>query len=126
MAKEEKKVKKASNYSAESITVLEGLDPVRKRPGMCIGTTGPDGLHHLIWEIFDSSRDDAMGGFANDIEVAILAGNRIRVVDNGRGIPVDIHKKSKVSALEMVMTVLHAGGKFGGEDSGYKVSRSEE
>ncbi|MES2213858.1 MAG: DNA gyrase subunit B [Patescibacteria group bacterium] len=128
MAKDPKDTKKSSNYSAESITVLEGLDPVRKRPGMYIGTTGPDGLHHLIWEIFDNSRDEAMGGFANDIEVALLPGfkvgepARIRVVDNGRGIPVDVHKQTKVSALEMVMTVLHAGGKFGGEESGYKVS----
>ncbi len=116
------KKEKKDSYGADSIQVLEGLEPVRKRPGMYIGTTGPDGLHHLIWEIFDNSRDEAMGGFANDIEVALLPGNRVRVVDNGRGIPVDIHKKSKVSALEMVMTVLHAGGKFGGEDSGYKVS----
>jgi DNA gyrase subunit B len=116
----ESKSKKADNYSAESITVLEGLEPVRKRPGMYIGTTGPDGLHHLIWEIFDNSRDEAMGGFANDIEVALLPGNRIRVVDNGRGIPVDVHKQTKVSALETIMTTLHAGGKFGGD--GYKVS----
>jgi len=109
-------------YSAKDISVLEGLDPVRKRPGMYIGSTGPDGLHHLIWEIFDNSRDEAMGGHADHIEVALLPNNRIRVVDNGRGIPTDIHPKTKVSALEMVMTVLHAGGKFGGEDSGYKVS----
>jgi DNA gyrase subunit B len=128
MAEGTEKKKKTSNYSAESITVLEGLDPVRKRPGMYIGTTGPDGLHHLIWEIFDNSRDEAMGGFANDIEVALLpplkSGEpaRIRVADNGRGIPVDIHPKTKVSALEMVMTVLHAGGKFGEEGGGYKVS----
>ncbi|MEI6396756.1 MAG: DNA topoisomerase subunit B [Candidatus Taylorbacteria bacterium] len=117
MAKEKK-----DNYDASSITVLEGLDPVRKRPGMYIGTTGPDGLHHLITEIFDNSRDEAMGGFANDIEIALLPGNRVRVVDNGRGIPVDIHKQTKVSALETIMTVLHAGGKFGGETTGYKVS----
>ncbi len=116
----ENKDKKQSNYSAESITVLEGLEPVRKRPGMYIGTTGPDGLHHLIWEIFDNSRDEAMGGFANNIEVALLPGNKIRVADNGRGIPVDMHKQTKVSALETIMTTLHAGGKFGGE--GYKVS----
>ena len=114
------KGKSESNYSAESITVLEGLEPVRKRPGMYIGTTGPDGLHHLVWEIFDNSRDEAMGGFASDIEVSLLPGNKIRVVDNGRGIPVDIHKQTKVSALETIMTTLHAGGKFGGE--GYKVS----
>ena len=109
-------------YGADQISVLEGLEPVRKRPGMYIGTTGPDGLHHLVWEVFDNSRDEAMGGFANDIEVALLPGNRIRVVDNGRGIPVDIHKQTKVSALETIMTTLHAGGKFGGEGSGYKVS----
>jgi len=122
--KPKKKIEKAQkdSYDADAIQVLEGLEPVRKRPGMYIGTTGPDGLHHLITEIFDNSRDEAMGGFADDIEVTLLPGNRVRVVDNGRGIPVDIHKKSKVSALELVMTVLHAGGKFGGEDTGYKVS----
>ncbi len=120
MAKtEEKKVKK-NGYSAEDIQVLEGLEPVRKRPGMYIGTTGPDGLHHLITEIFDNSRDEAMGGYANDIEIALLPGNMVRVVDNGRGIPVDIHKQTKVSALETIMTTLHAGGKFGGD--GYAVS----
>jgi DNA gyrase subunit B len=89
---------------------------------MYIGTTGPDGLHHLITEIFDNSRDEAMGGFADHIEVALLPNNRIRVTDNGRGIPVDVHKTTKVSALETIMTVLHAGGKFGGDESGYKVS----
>ncbi|MBX9765124.1 DNA topoisomerase IV subunit B, partial [Patescibacteria group bacterium] len=115
-----KESKKSTGYSAESITVLEGLEPVRKRPGMYIGTTGPDGLHHLIWEVFDNSRDEAMGGHANDIEVTLLPNNRIRVSDNGRGIPVDIHKQTKVSALETIMTTLHAGGKFGGD--GYKVS----
>jgi DNA gyrase subunit B len=120
MAKE--KAVKEGHYDASSIQVLEGLEPVRKRPGMYIGTTGPDGLHHLITEIFDNSRDEAMGGFANDIEVALLPGNRVRVVDNGRGIPVDVHKQTKVSALETIMTVLHAGGKFGGEGTGYKVS----
>lgn len=113
---------KAGSYDASSIQVLEGLDPVRKRPGMYIGTTGPDGLHHLIWEIFDNSRDEAMGGFADDIEVTLLPDNKIRVADNGRGIPVDKHPKTKVSALEMIMTTLHAGGKFGGDESGYKVS----
>jgi len=114
------KTEKVAKYGAEQITVLEGLEPVRKRPGMYIGTTGPDGLHHLITEIFDNARDEAMGGFANDIEVTLLPNNRIRVTDNGRGIPVDIHKQTKVSALETIMTTLHAGGKFGGE--GYKVS----
>ncbi len=113
---------KKKNYDASSISVLEGLDPVRKRPGMYIGTTGPDGLHHLIWEVFDNSRDEAMGGFANRIEVALLPDNYIRVADNGRGIPVDIHKQTGVSALETILTVLHAGGKFGGENTGYKVS----
>jgi DNA gyrase subunit B len=113
--------KNTDGYSASAIQVLEGLEPVRKRPGMYIGTTGPDGLHHLIWEIFDNSRDEAMGGFADHIEVALLPGNRVRVTDNGRGIPVDIHKQTKVSALETIMTTLHAGGKFGGE-GGYKVS----
>lgn len=117
-----KTAKKEGSYGAEQIQVLEGLEPVRKRPGMYIGSTGPDGLHHLIWEIFDNSRDEAMGGYADHIEVVLLPGNRVRVADNGRGIPVGIHPKTKVSALEMVMTTLHAGGKFGGEDSGYKVS----
>ena len=120
MAKEKEATKGAHHYDASDISVLEGLDPVRRRPGMYIGTTGPEGLHHLVWEIFDNSRDEAMGGFCDDIEVVLLPGNRIRVADNGRGIPVDIHKKTKVSALETVMTTLHAGGKFGGE--GYKVS----
>ncbi len=118
----EKGSKKGVAYDASSITVLEGLEPVRKRPGMYIGTTGPDGLHHLIWEIFDNSRDEAMGGYASDIEVALLPDGYVRVADNGRGVPVGIHPKTKVSALETIMTTLHAGGKFGGEDSGYKVS----
>lgn len=115
-----KQAKKAGSYGAADITVLEGLEAVRRRPGMYIGTTGVDGLHHLIWEIFDNSRDEAMGGFCNDIEVALLPGNVVRVADNGRGIPVDIHPKTKLSALDTIMTTLHAGGKFGGE--GYKVS----
>jgi len=118
----DKKAVKKSTYDASSISVLEGLDPVRKRPGMYIGTTGPEGFHHLIWEVFDNSRDEAMGGFANRVEVSLLPGGYVRVVDNGRGIPVDTHKQTGVSALETIMTVLHAGGKFGGEDSGYKVS----
>ncbi|MFA7302598.1 MAG: DNA topoisomerase subunit B [Candidatus Paceibacterota bacterium] len=122
MAKNDEKVKKVKAYDASSITVLEGLEPVRKRPGMYIGTTGPDGLHHLIWETFDNSRDEAMGGHADEIEVTLLPGGYVRVADNGRGIPIGIHPKTKVSALETIMTTLHAGGKFGGEDSGYKVS----
>ena len=120
MAKEP--TKKAADYGADQISVLEGLEPVRRRPGMYIGSTGPTGLHHLVWEIFDNSRDEAMGGFADHVELTLLPNDQIRVVDNGRGIPVGIHPKTKVSALETVMTVLHAGGKFGGEGSGYKVS----
>lgn len=111
---------KEVRYSAADIYVLEGLEPVRKRPGMYIGSTGIDGLHHLVWEIFDNSRDEAMGDYATEIEVALLPGNKIRVVDDGRGIPIDIHPKTKVSALETTMTTLHAGGKFGGES--YKIS----
>ena len=111
---------KKSGYSASDITVLEGLEAVRRRPGMYIGTTGADGLYHLIWEVFDNSRDEAMAGHANEIEITLLPDNVVRVADNGRGIPTDIHSKTKVSALETIMTTLHAGGKFG--DGGYKVS----
>lgn len=117
-----KQTAKTKGYDASSISVLEGLEPVRKRPGMYIGTTGSEGLHHMIWEIFDNSRDEAMGGFANRVEVVLLPDNYVRVVDNGRGIPVDIHKQTKKSALETIMCTLHAGGKFGGDESGYKVS----
>ncbi len=115
-----KKAATGHKYDATSISVLEGLEPVRKRPGMYIGTTGPDGLHHMVTEVFDNSRDEAMGGFADRVEIVLLPGNYVRVADNGRGIPVDIHKQTKVSALETILTTLHAGGKFGGE--GYKVS----
>ncbi len=111
-----------NTYSAENITVLEGLEPVRKRPGMYIGTTSETGLHHLIWEIVDNAVDEAMAGHASLIKVAIQKDGGVRVEDNGRGIPVDIHKTTKKSALETVLTVLHAGGKFGGDASGYKVS----
>src|SRR5512135_1963244 len=121
-AKAEASANRSGGYGAEQITVLEGLDPVRKRPGMYIGSTGVEGLHHLIWEIFDNSRDEAMNGHCNRIEVALLPNNQIRVTDNGRGIPTGIHPKTKVSALETVMTTLHAGGKFGGEGSGYMAS----
>ncbi|MEK7162380.1 MAG: ATP-binding protein, partial [Patescibacteria group bacterium] len=110
----------SNNYTAKDIYVLEGLEPVRKRPGMYIGTTGIDGLHHLIWEVVDNSLDEAMSGYAKNILVTLLPKNRVRVVDDGRGIPVETHKQTKKSALETVMTTLHAGGKFGGES--YKVS----
>ena len=118
--KETRAAAASSSYRAEDITVLEGLDPVRKRPAMYIGTTGLDGVHHLLIEVFDNARDEAMAGHASDIEIVLLPGNHVRVVDNGRGIPVDKHKQTGVSALETVMTTLHAGGKF--SNKSYKVS----
>lgn len=110
----------SNSYSAQNITVLEGLDPVRKRPGMYIGGTGSDGLHHLVWEILNNSVDEALAGHADRIEITLEGDGSVSVLDNGRGIPVDVHPQTKKSALETVLTVLHAGGKFGG--GGYKVS----
>ncbi len=110
-----KQSEKSSGYTAKDIYVLEGLEPVRKRPGMYIGSTGPDGLHHLIWEVVDNCLDEAMGGYAKNIDVSLLPGNKVKATDDGRGIPVEIHPQTKRSALETVMTTLHAGAKFGGK-----------
>lgn len=117
-----KKMGTSSNdsYGAKDIMVLEGLEPVRKRPGMYIGSTGPQGLHHLLWEIFDNGLDEAMAGYAKHITVTLLPGGRAMVSDDGRGIPVEKHPQTKKSTLETVLTTLHAGGKFGG--NAYKVS----
>jgi DNA gyrase subunit B len=112
--------KQTDNYSSDQIQVLEGLEPVRKRPGMYIGGTGVEGLHHLVWEIIDNGIDEALAGHADEVSVTLLADGGVTVVDNGRGIPVDIHPKTGKSTVETVLTVLHAGGKFGG--GGYKVS----
>ena len=122
MNEEEVQLEKAdAKYDAENIQVLEGLEAVRKRPGMYIGTTSSAGLHHLVWEIVDNAIDEALAGYCTEVKVTINPGDTITVVDNGRGIPVDVVKKSGLSGVETVYTVLHAGGKFG-EGGGYKVS----
>ncbi|MEI7424744.1 MAG: DNA topoisomerase (ATP-hydrolyzing) subunit B [Candidatus Staskawiczbacteria bacterium] len=117
---EAKKTRKEGEYTAKDIYVLKGLEPVRLRPGMYIGSTGVDGLHHLIWEVVDNCLDEAMAGYAKNIEVTLLPENRVKVSDDGRGIPVEKHPDTGKSTLETVLTTLHAGGKFGGE--AYKVS----
>ena len=122
MNEEEVQLEKAdAKYDAGNIQVLEGLEAVRKRPGMYIGTTSSAGLHHLVWEIVDNAIDEALAGYCTEVKVTINPGDTITVVDNGRGIPVDVVKKSGLSGVETVYTVLHAGGKFG-EGGGYKVS----
>ena len=111
-----------NNYDASSITVLEGLEPVRKRPGMYIGSTGTRGLHHLVYEVVDNSVDESLAGYCTEIVISLNNDGTIEISDNGRGIPCSIHPTTGKSTLETVLCVLHAGGKFGGDESGYKVS----
>ncbi|HZP55693.1 MAG TPA: DNA topoisomerase (ATP-hydrolyzing) subunit B [Candidatus Saccharimonadales bacterium] len=120
MSADKDKIKQKSSYDASQIQVLEGLEPVRKRPGMYIGSTGPEGLHHLVWELIDNGIDEALAGFATEVKVNMLEDGGITVTDNGRGIPTDKHAKTGKSGVETALTILHAGGKFGG--GGYKVS----
>src|SRR6478672_7049753 len=110
--------RKGSGYDADAIHTLEGLEAVRKRPGMYIGGTGSGGLTHLVWELIDNAVDEAAAGYGNRIEVVLYRDKSVEVIDNGRGIPIDRHPKRKVSALEVVLTELHAGGKFGGSAYG--------